>query len=115
MKIFWVATVVMLLMVSTYNSDATTTVHVTNDLGPGKNLFIHCKSADDDLGRHDLHNLLLQFSTQFLRDTEFYCFFEWDSESHWFNIYIYERDRFLCSEGVNGICRCMVKAHGPCL
>ncbi|WCJ36772.1 hypothetical protein M5689_017952 [Euphorbia peplus] len=113
---FPVATVIMLLMVLTEICDAKTTVKITNDLGATKDVLIRCKSADDDLGKHTLRykqSYSFRFAPAFIKNTQFYCSFKWDSKTHWFDIYIRDRDTNYCYEKI--VCDWKIKASGPCL
>ncbi|KAI3831397.1 hypothetical protein MKX03_004089 [Papaver bracteatum] len=79
------------------NIFSTTTVWVHNDL-PG-NLQIHCKSADDDLGPHDLPNggyIHWQFSNNLFGTTLFWCSMAWEENSGSFEIYNGRVDDDIC-------------------
>ncbi|KAJ4822091.1 hypothetical protein Tsubulata_041576 [Turnera subulata] len=83
----------------------------------GQDLFVHCKSADDDLG---LKQLRLSESFMFtfhpmgglIGNTLFFCKFTWASGSGWFDIYYQKRDQRMCDDH-----RYIweVKQSGPCL
>ncbi|KAK9677682.1 hypothetical protein RND81_11G160500 [Saponaria officinalis] len=76
-----------------------TTVSITNQLGKGTNLQVHCKSKQDDLG---IHQLPFQSSYQFTfvpriwGDTLFFCGFVWNNTLHWYDIYVQDRDAEVC-------------------
>lgn len=59
------------------------TVHVaiTNELGDGKNLTVHCKSKNDDIGIHvllDSDSFGWHFKPNIWGTTCFYCYLYWD-------------------------------------
>ncbi|PON88819.1 Self-incompatibility protein [Trema orientale] len=75
------------------------TVRVQNDLGSEILLHVHCKSADDDLGDHDLKNLEnfeWSFRNNWLGTTLFWCRMKWDNVEGAFDVYTFERDFTLC-------------------
>jgi hypothetical protein len=66
-----------------------THLNITNGLGAGLDLTIHCKSKDDDLGQHVVPfdgEYTIDFCTNFWRTTVFFCGMSWSSEFHWFDI-----------------------------
>ncbi|XP_039010195.1 S-protein homolog 2-like [Hibiscus syriacus] len=70
-------------------------VVIYNDLEDKKDLTIHCKSKDDDLGVHVLsyrESYDFQFKPRFLWRTLFFCRMTWSGKSHWFDIYRGDRD-----------------------
>ncbi|WZY80396.1 hypothetical protein YC2023_026780 [Brassica napus] len=86
------------------------TVKITNKLGGGLKLTLHCKSKDDDLGVQTLapdSSWSFKFKPAFFGTTLFFCNFDWGGESHWFDIYDDDRDRvsdnqcYLCSWNIN--------------
>ncbi|KAK8572425.1 hypothetical protein V6N12_028478 [Hibiscus sabdariffa] len=88
-------------------------VLIYNDLTQGKDLIVHCKSKDDDLGvRHIAYgnNFEFHFRPTFLRRTLFHCTFQWDTVTHRFDIYVQVRDYFVCRH-----CVWKVGFDGPCL
>ncbi|KAK8464290.1 hypothetical protein PHAVU_011G169266 [Phaseolus vulgaris] len=90
-----------------------TTVIVTNELQGGRDLLLHCKSADDDLGVQHLHpqgTFSWSFKLNFFGTTLFHCSFQWDSVLHRFDIYKANRDAARCS-----LCSWVVREDGPCL
>ena len=89
------------------------TVIVGNDLQGGQDLFVHCKSADDDLGVQHLHPhgyFSWSFEINFFRTTLFHCSFQWESVLHRFDIYKASRDANICS-----LCSWVVREDGPCM
>nr|XP_004510303.1 S-protein homolog 5-like [Cicer arietinum] len=84
-------------------------VSIANGLVNNKNLTVHCKSGDDNLGVHVLpfsKNFGWDFKRNIFGTTQFYCSFEWTGEFHWFDIYISRRDR--CQ-----VCNWVVSEKGP--
>ncbi|KAM2279081.1 hypothetical protein ACFX1S_039963 [Malus domestica] len=62
-------------------------------------LLLHCKSKDDDLGAHVLppHGSFgFNFRPNVGCSTLYFCNFEWRGGSHWFDIYIEDRDANEC-------------------
>ena len=89
-------------------------LRITNDLGNGLDLNLHCKSQDDDLGVHVLasHQFFeFSFRPNFWSSTLYFCRFWWRGESHWFDIYVQNRDVGRCSKK----CWWMIDPTGPCL
>ncbi|XP_038698049.1 S-protein homolog 5-like [Tripterygium wilfordii] len=73
------------------------TTHINNDLGPGIDLTLHCKSKEDDLGEHVLQyhdqGYEFRFRPNIWGSTLFFCSFSWQGGPiHWFDIYDYRRD-----------------------
>ncbi|KAF8118187.1 hypothetical protein N665_0006s0180 [Sinapis alba] len=71
------------------------TVMITNTLGGGVKLTVHCKSKNDDLGVQTLapdSTWSFKFTPAFFATTLFFCNFKWGRESHWFDIYDDNRD-----------------------
>ena len=77
-------------------------VSITNDLGLGSVLKIHCQSKDNDLGIHNLtfHNTFRwKFkSNAFVANTEFYCSMWWGNKSGSFDVYKATRDDDKCKD-----------------
>ncbi|KAF5199817.1 hypothetical protein FRX31_010598 [Thalictrum thalictroides] len=81
-------------------------VQVHNSLAPNKKLNIHCKSADDDLGFHQLsynQKFSWQFHINWLESTLFWCRVGWrDNHGIYmegsYNIYDYDRDAMRCDK-----------------
>ena len=89
-----------------------THLNITNGLGAGLDLTIHCKSKDDDLGQHVVPfggEYTIDFCTNFWRTTVFFCGMSWSSEFHWFDIYDASRDSYC------GDCKWTIQATGPCV
>ncbi|CAN1144631.1 S-protein homolog 3 [Linum perenne] len=73
------------------------TVTVVNSVGEGRYLDFHCKSGDDDLGRHLLEpngSFKFTFRPNMVGGTVFYCAFSWEKGSgvKWFDVYLQSRD-----------------------
>ena len=92
-----------------------THVRLTNLLGEGSNLTIHCKSKDDDLGVHVLPfkgSFEWSFKPNFfVKNTLFFCNIQWQGKSMYFNSYDEERDL----DGCGKYCYWDVTLKGPCL
>jgi len=89
------------------------TVIVRNELQENRDLFLHCESADNDLGVQHLHpqgTFSWSFKINFFETTLYHCSFQWDSVVHRFDIYKANRDAARCS-----LCSWVVKEDGPCL
>ncbi|RID68336.1 hypothetical protein BRARA_C00502 [Brassica rapa] len=91
-------------------------VEITNKLGGGLTLTLHCKSKDDDLDVQTLapdSSWSFKFSPAVLKTTLFFCNFTWGGESHWFDIYDDNRDGdgrdFPCY-----LCPWNINRNGPC-
>ena len=73
-----------------------TTVKLINSLHGRIDLTLHCKSKDDDLGKHILHpgmDIHWTFIPNFWGTTQYYCFFQWfGSGGKWFDVYIEKYD-----------------------
>ncbi|GKV35302.1 hypothetical protein SLEP1_g43599 [Rubroshorea leprosula] len=70
-------------------------VVISNDIAPGIDLKIHCKSKDDDLGEQILPNKGtwgFTFRPNFWGTTQFFCSFVWQSNLRYFDAFISERD-----------------------
>ena len=90
-------------------------VRLTNTLGPGSSLTIHCQSKDDDLGVHVLSNLEF-FEWSFhpnliIISTLFYCKIQWQDKVMSFDSYKESRDLTGCHK------RCVwdINSKGACL
>ncbi|KAL7163767.1 hypothetical protein ACSBR2_039814 [Camellia fascicularis] len=77
-------------------------MNITNDLGEGITLTIHCKSKDDDLGQHDLgfhSSFTWHFKANlFIDNTLFYCYMFWNGVSGSFDVFREGRDKGRCAE-----------------
>ncbi|PON72897.1 Self-incompatibility protein [Trema orientale] len=89
----------------------TSSVKITNSLGPSIDLSLHCKSKDDDLGAQVLPynaSFGFDFNRNIWGTTLFFCGFRWGGEFHWFDVYTSISD---CLKP----CLWSVVATGPCL
>ncbi|KAG7550386.1 Plant self-incompatibility S1 [Arabidopsis thaliana x Arabidopsis arenosa] len=94
-----------------------TMVRITNRLGDGSTLNLHCKSSDDDLGLKILApNSSWSFKfrpTIIVGSTIFSCHFTWPGQSKRFNIYDDDRDGV--RRGIPCIyCIWDITKDGPC-
>ncbi|CAI0383162.1 unnamed protein product [Linum tenue] len=93
---------------------AKTWVVITNELEGGRELKIHCKSGNDDLGFHVLRQhdwFQWHFRPNYFDNTLFFCAMDWgEGGIHWFDIYVQHRDYDRCKH-----CHWFVKKGGPCL
>ncbi|GAV70307.1 Self-incomp_S1 domain-containing protein, partial [Cephalotus follicularis] len=90
-----------------------THVQIKNMIAPNVYLTVHCKSKDDDLGQQVLkynENFDFYFKVNVWATTLFFCRFQWESTSHWFDIYKYSRDFLNWQERLWHI-----KPDGPCM
>nr|BAB10025.1 unnamed protein product [Arabidopsis thaliana] len=92
-------------------------VTITNRLGDGSTLKLHCKSADDDLGLKILApngSWSFKFRPSIVPGvTLFFCHFTWPGQSKWFNIYDDDRDGVRM--GIPCIyCIWDIGKYGPC-
>ncbi|KAK0607536.1 hypothetical protein LWI29_016343 [Acer saccharum] len=91
-------------------------VSITNRLGNGKNLSLHCQSKDNDLGQHNLADgteFAWDFSVNAWGTTLFYCDLEWEGvQQYHFDAYAFDRDYVRCqtqclwlisTEGIYGL------------
>ncbi|KAF5466192.1 hypothetical protein F2P56_016141 [Juglans regia] len=89
-------------------------VRISNDLGEGMDLSVHCVSGEDDLGTHLIpyHSGYYEFGFRpnFQGTTLFHCGFQWNDVSHHFDIYIANRDQKHCT-----LCLWNIKADHPCM
>ncbi|KAK3187785.1 hypothetical protein Dsin_027346 [Dipteronia sinensis] len=89
-------------------------VQVTNDLGAGLDLTLHCKSGDDDLCQHLVpfgESYVFHFRASMMGRTLFFCSMAWKEELHWFDVYKQYRDDDKCGEH----CLWFIRPTGPCL
>ncbi|KAF7837611.1 self-incompatibility protein S1-like [Senna tora] len=87
-------------------------VSIKNTLGSGKNMTLHCQSADNDLGVHNLEDgdeFGWDFSDNISGTTLFFCDLEWESvqEFH-FDAYSFGRDFVRCDTG----CSWLIASEG---
>ena len=92
-----------------------THVRITNELGEGIDLSIHCKSSETDLNQTLIHHkqyFEFVFRPYFWGTTQFFCWFHWWIVHHYFDIYVQSRDYIVCK----GKCWWVVKSFdGPCM
>ncbi|KAK7374275.1 hypothetical protein VNO80_07703 [Phaseolus coccineus] len=92
---------------------AHTDVYITNNLEGLEDLNLHCKSKDDDLGQHVLHNnqdFHISFNTNYFFGTLFFCSFQWgNSPLFHFDVYDQSRDFYICDD-----CKWSIRKDGPC-
>ena len=90
-------------------------VRLTNLLGSGSSLTIHCQSKDDDLGVHVLvfkDSFEWSFKPKFfIPSTLFFCKLQWQSKVMSFDSYRETRDL----QGCNKYCYWDVTPDGPCM
>lgn len=85
-------------------------VKITNDLGVGLVLNLHCKSRDDDFGTHvlPLHDSFqFSFRPNVIWTTIFACSFQWKGGYHVLDIYNHNKDS--CTN-----CTWSIVPSGPC-
>ena len=92
-----------------------TDIHITNNLGPNKDLGLHCKSKATDLGAQVVANgqsYVFGFEPNIWRTTLYFCGFRWGppDEFHWFDIYDAGDD----SKSACTACLWSVVPSGPC-
>ncbi|KAJ6857766.1 hypothetical protein NC651_039250 [Populus alba x Populus x berolinensis] len=90
-----------------------TRLNINNDLGPGLDLTIHCKSKNNDLGQHVVPfggEYTIDLCSNFWRSTLFFCGVSWSGKFHWFDVYDASRDSSRC-----GNCKWTIHATGPCM
>lgn len=91
-----------------------TRVRIYNNLESRLDLTIHCKSADDDLGKQTLKYgefFQWKFNLNFAGRTWYFCSFQWKGAFHWFDAYIPYRDARLCEKQ----CFYSITEKQPCL
>ncbi|KAJ6861712.1 hypothetical protein NC651_037703 [Populus alba x Populus x berolinensis] len=85
---------------------------LTNDLGPGLQLSLHCKSGSVDLGQQHLApqgSWSFDFCSSFWGVTSYFCNVVWNGGNKWFDVYTGKRDSFICGE-----CGWSIRPTGPC-
>ncbi|XP_028773432.1 S-protein homolog 2-like [Neltuma alba] len=110
-------TILILIVGATTRSEAgiaipKRTVRMTNDLGGGLDLTVHCKQKDEDLGVHLLHpneTYEFTFRPNFWGTTLYFCGFSWPGVLHWFNIFTMKRDFKKCFT-----CIWQIRQDKPC-
>ncbi|KAB2610278.1 hypothetical protein D8674_018310 [Pyrus ussuriensis x Pyrus communis] len=101
--------VILVLFLTMCDAGVDSTVTMTNDLGA--ELTVHCKSGDDDLGSHVVAvqgTYEFSFGTHVFGRTLFFCNFQWSGNSHYFDIYIQDRDLQWCVK-----CKWSIRPEGP--
>ncbi|KAI9195691.1 hypothetical protein LWI28_017214 [Acer negundo] len=102
-----VVVVLLLLLISllnqpvlSQNQDQHQHVSITNRLGNGKNMSLHCQSKDNDLGQHNLADgtgFAWDFSVNTWGTTLFYCDLVWEGvQQYHFDAYAFDRDYVRC-------------------
>ena len=88
------------------------TVAITNSLGNGTELIVHCKQKGEDLGAHTLganEQYTFSFKTNFFGTNLYFCTFHWPGKCHWFDIFDMSRDHDQCN-----FCGWLIMPDGPC-
>ncbi|XP_059445427.1 S-protein homolog 3-like [Corylus avellana] len=88
------------------------TVTINNALGNTTQLQAACKSADDNLGLHNIStgaNYSFRFRPNLSGTTKFWCHFSWDTSTFSFDIYDDDRDSHICRA-----CVWHILTTGPC-
>ncbi|GKV50352.1 hypothetical protein SLEP1_g57060 [Rubroshorea leprosula] len=70
-------------------------VQISNDIGHGIELIVHCKSGDDDLGEQKLQyqgTWGFRFRPNIWGTTLFFCSFKWQDQFLYFNVFDWNRD-----------------------
>lgn len=99
-----VVMLMLLLLFLTMECDAASRkkhVRVTNELGGGLTLKVHCKSEDDDIGLQVLPPngfFEFSFSSGLFEITDFYCSFQWPGGFKWYDIYEDGKDYRECDK-----------------
>ncbi|KAK8526976.1 hypothetical protein V6N13_084848 [Hibiscus sabdariffa] len=93
-----------------------THVKITNKIQAGKDLIVHCKSKDDDLGVRVVpygSNFEFKFHPSFFGVTLFFCGMQWDGSGAVFRFDIYDqkRDNPRCGKH----CEWDIYPDGPCI
>jgi len=87
-------------------------VSIKNRLGSGKNMSLHCKSRDDDLGEQNIaegKEFGWNFNVNFLQTTLFFCDLAWEKvPQYYIEAYNYARDHVRCDTG----CSWLVASEG---
>jgi len=89
-------------------------VDIINDIGPNVQLGLHCKSKDKDLGPQSLapqQHWGFRKKLDFWGVTLFFCHFEWETQSKWFDILVAGRDIDVCDDHP---CVWSIRPSGPC-
>ena len=95
-------------LVAAYHVDVT----IINSLEGKEDLTIHCRSSDDDLGKHLLRanqTFTWGFGANFFGGTKFICSFQWNNNPLlYFYGYFQKRDSYFKD------CRWYIRKDGPC-
>lgn len=89
-------------------------VDIINDIGPNVQLGLHCKSKQIDLGSQSLayhQHWGFRSKLNIWVTTLFFCHFEWNNQSRWFDILDGGRDNIICE---NHPCVWSIRPSGPC-
>lgn len=89
-------------------------VQIYNQLNEAKNLQVHCKSKNDNLGLHQIpHGSFYEFAfgKNIWESTLFFCSFVFDNKLHYFEIYNQKRDDQDCTKH----CVWRIQESGPCM
>ena len=77
-----------------------TAVTINNKMNIGAIIIVHCKSKDNDLGRHFLaptEGYRFSFHPNFfISTTLFFCQIEWPGNSRYIDAYVQKRDQDRC-------------------
>ncbi|KAJ8440683.1 hypothetical protein Cgig2_005117 [Carnegiea gigantea] len=87
-------------------------VKITNGLSQNKDLLVHCKSKDDDLGEHPLksgESYEFSFRQKFMWKSLFFCGYTFDGAKQFSDVY--NGETMECREH----CWWEIKETGPCL
>ncbi|CAO2825361.1 unnamed protein product [Amaranthus hypochondriacus] len=84
---------------------------VVNALGQGDDLYVHCRTKDEDFGKQTLkygkyHEYKVDEKTE-----NIVCGFEFNKKVHTFEIYNAKKYKDQCGEK----CWWMIKENGPCM
>ena len=88
------------------------TVAITNSLGNGSNLTVHCSQRGIDLGEHTIganEQYVFSFKINVVVTQVYFCTFSWKGACHWFDIFDMSRDYNICN-----YCSWQIKSDGPC-
>jgi len=86
---------------------------ITNNLEGNEDLYLHCKSKNNDIGLHFLHfnqTFGWSFGTQMFWKTLFFCSFKWgNGPLLYYDVYVQLRDFDVCEN-----CLWYIHKAGPC-
>lgn len=87
---------------------------LTNKLSGNLELGVHCKDKHHDLGFQTLgpgQTYSFTLKPNFLANVvDYWCLFNWNSDSEYFDVYVQERDNERCHK----ICVYEIHQSGPC-